>query len=48
MSILDMFKGKKEEKVVTTDTEVSQDKESDVVAKKPKHGEDGVCCGGCH
>ncbi|TRX55862.1 CCGSCS motif protein [Thalassomonas sp. M1454] len=48
MSILDMFKNKQtvetEQDSKTTEAKASEEQ----AQAKPKHGEDGVCCGGCH
>lgn len=46
MSILDMFKNK-EESTEQVETVEAKAEEQATEVKKPKHGEDGVCCGGC-
>ncbi len=44
-----MFKNNKEEQVAKSDDLQAQAvaENAPVIEKKPKHGEDGVCCGGC-
>ena len=46
MSILDMFKSK-EKSTEQAEAVVEKTEEQATEVKKPKHGEDGVCCGGC-
>jgi CCGSCS motif protein len=56
LSIKNMFKKNKsaveqaEQVQAYSPTELAQEVKStsEGSKKKPKHGEDGVCCGGCH
>ncbi|WNC71585.1 CCGSCS motif protein [Thalassotalea psychrophila] len=47
MSILNVFKSKKTEDKITEEQESAKEATTQET-KKAKHGEDGVCCGGCH
>ena len=49
MSILNIFKGKKDQGT-KSESVASEQSAKDTSANetvKPKHGDDGVCCGGC-
>ena len=48
MSILDVFKNKQTTETAQEQKSAETKATEEQAAVKPKHGEDGVCCGGCH